>query len=54
MQFELYLFQPVGYIDVINTFDVDRPGVRVLGVDVRGTIGGIDEFGYGAVDCESW
>jgi hypothetical protein len=54
VQFELDLSQPVGYVGVIDAFDVDRPGVRVLRVYVRGAICGVDELGYRAVDCKDW
>lgn len=51
MQLELHLFQPVGYVLVVDAADEDGPLVRVLGADARGAVVGVEGLGDGAVDC---
>lgn len=51
MQLELHLFQPVGYVFVVDAADEDGPLVRVLRAYARGAVVGVEGLGDGAVDC---
>ena len=50
MQFELDFFEPVGDVFAVDAADEDGPLVRVLGVDVGGSVGRVEGFGYAAID----
>ena len=50
MQLELYFFEPVGYVVVVDAPDEDGPLVGVFGADAWGAVVGVEGFGDGAVD----
>lgn len=50
MQFELHLFEPVGYVGAVDAAHVDGPFVGVVGVGGGFAVGGVDGFGGRAVD----
>ena len=50
VEFELDFFEPVGYVFVVDAFDIDGPFVRVILVRAIFAVGGVDGFGDGAVD----
>lgn len=50
MQLELDFFEPIGYVFIVNTLDVDGPLMCVFGVDSWGTVVWVDRFGDTAED----
>ena len=50
MEFELYFFEPVGYVGVVDAADVDGPLVGVFGSNACGAIVRVEGGGSGAVD----
>ena len=51
MQLELDFLEPVGYVFVVDAFDIDRPFMRVVLVGAVFAVCRVDGFGDGAVGC---
>lgn len=50
MQLELNLFQPVGDVLAVDSFDEDGPLMCMIGVDTGRSVIGIKRLGNAAVD----
>ena len=50
MEFELHLFEPVGYVFTINALDKDGPLMGVVGIHSSGASVSVERLGNATID----